>query len=209
VCGIASFIAPPDARADQRVLERMVAALRHCGPDTVGYRGDGRVALGVARLRVIDLETGDQPIANEDASVHVVQNGEIYNFSVLQRDLAARGHRFVTRSDTATIVHAWEEYGEHCVDHLNGMFAFALWDSKREQLLLARARMGEKPLYYTATGGWIVFASELHAVLAHPAGELDLHAVSGYLAYDFVPVPYSMIRGVAKLSPGHALTVTP
>lgn len=210
MCGIAGFIAPAGARADRRVLERMVAALRHRGPDAAGYRIDGRVALGAARLRVIDLETGDQPIANEDASVHVVQNGEIYNFRVLQRDLTARGHRFATRSDTEAIVHAWEEYGEHCVDHLNGMFAFALWDSNREQLLLARDRMGEKPLYYTATGGWIVFASELNSVLAHPAvsRELDLHAVSRYLAYDFVPAPYSMIRGVAKLLPGHALTVT-
>ncbi|HKX06059.1 MAG TPA: asparagine synthase (glutamine-hydrolyzing) [Methylomirabilota bacterium] len=210
MCGIAGFIAPPSAGADPPVLQRMVAALRHRGPDTVGYHVDGRVALGAARLRVIDLETGDQPIANEDASVHVVQNGEIYNFSVLRRDLTARGHRFVTRSDTEAIVHAWEEYGEHCVDHFNGMFAFALWDSKREQLLLARDRMGEKPLYYAATGGWIVFASELHAVLAHPAvsRELDLHAVSRYLAYDFVPAPYSMIRGVAKLPPAHALTVT-
>jgi len=210
MCGIAGFIAPAGARADRRVLERMVAVLRHRGPDAAGYHIDGRVALGAARLRVIDLETGDQPIANEDASVHVVQNGEIYNFRVLQRDLTARGHRFATRSDTEAIVHAWEEYGEHCVDHLNGMFAFALWDSNREQLLLARDRMGEKPLYYTATGGWIVFASELHAVLAHPAvsRELDLHAVSRYLAYDFVPAPYSMIRGVAKLPPGHALTVT-
>ena len=210
MCGIAGFIAPARARADRRVLERMVAALRHRGPDAAGYHIDGRVALGAARLRVIDLETGDQPIANEDASVHVVQNGEIYNFRVLQRDLTARGHRFATRSDTEAIVHAWEEYGEHCVDHLNGMFAFALWDSNREQLLLARDRMGEKPLYYTATGGWIVFASELHSVLAHPAvsRELDLHAVSRYLAYDFVPAPYSMIRGVAKLPPGHALTVT-
>src|SRR5258705_11326676 len=122
----------------------------------------------------------------------------------------ARGHRFVTRSDTEAIVHAWEEYGEHCVDHFNGMFAFALWDSKRHQLLLARDRMGKKPLYYAATGGWIVFASELRAVLAHPAvsRELDLHAVSRYFAYDFVPAPYSMIRGVAKLPPAHALTVT-
>ena len=210
MCGIAGFIAPPSARADPPVLQRMVAALRHRGPDTVGYHVAGRVALGAARLRVIDLETGDQPIANEDASVHVVQNGEIYNFSVLRRDLTVLGHRFVTRSDTEAIVHAWEEYGERCVDHFNGMFAFALWDSKREQLLLARDRMGEKPLYYAAPGGWIVFASELHAVLAHPAvsRELDLHAVSRYLAYDFVPAPYSMIRGVAKLPPAHVLTVT-
>jgi len=140
----------------------------------------------------------------------VVQNGEIYNFAALREGLTARGHRFVTRSDTEAIVHAWEEYGEYCVDEFNGMFAFALWDARREQLLLARDRMGEKPLYYAATGGWFVFASELHAVLAHPAvgRELDLHAVSRYLAYDFVPAPHSMIHGVAKLPPAHTLTVT-
>src|SRR5713101_2447273 len=209
MCGIAGFIAPPGRRADRRVLERMIAALRHRGPDTVGYHLDGRVGLGAARLRVIDLETGDQPITNEDGSVWVVQNGEIYNFAALQRELTARGHRFVTRSDTEVIVHAWEEYGEHCVDHFNGMFAIGLWDRRRGLLLLARDRMGEKPLYYTSAGGCIVFASELHAVLAHPAvsRELDTRALSRYLAYDFVPAPYSMVRGVMKLPPGHTLTV--
>src|SRR5258705_4506194 len=116
MCGIAGFIAPPNACDDQRVMERMVAALRHRGPDTVGYRVDGRVALGAARLRVIDLETGDQPIANEDASVHVVQNGEIYNFSVLRRDPMAPGPRFVPRSGTEAIVPGWVGYGEPCVD---------------------------------------------------------------------------------------------
>lgn len=188
----------------------MIAALHHRGPDTTGYFVDGRVALGAARLRVIDLASGDQPMTNEDGSVHVVQNGEIYNFRDLQADLTGRGHRFTSRSDTEAIVHAWEEYGEHCVDHLNGMFALALWDRRREQLMLARDRMGEKPLYYAAAGGCIVFASELDAMLVHPAvrRELDLHAVSRYLAYDFVPAPYSMIRGVAKLSPGYVLTVT-
>jgi asparagine synthase (glutamine-hydrolysing) len=209
MCGIAGFIAPPGGRADRRVLERMIAALRHRGPDAVGYHLDGRVGLGAARLRVIDLETGDQPITNEDGSVWVVQNGEIYNFAALQRELTARGHRFVTRSDTEVIVHAWEEYGEHCVDHFNGMFAIGLWDRRRGLLVLARDRMGEKPLYYTSAGGCIVFASELHAVLAHPAvsRELDTHALSRYLAYDFVPAPYSMVRGVMKLPPGHTLTV--
>ncbi len=210
MCGIAGFIAPAGERADQRVLERMLETLRHRGPDAVGGHVDGRVAIGAARLRVIDLETGDQPIANEDGSVHVVLNGEIYNFAALHRDLTARGHRFATRSDTESIVHAWEEYGEHCVEHLNGMFAFALWDRRREALLLARDRMGEKPLYYTQSAGWLVFGSELRALLAHPAvsRQLDLRGVSRYLTYDFVPDPHSMVRGVEKLEPGHVLTAS-
>jgi asparagine synthase (glutamine-hydrolysing) len=185
----------------------MVATLRHRGPDAFGYHVDGRIGLGVARLRVIDLETGDQPIANEDGSVHVVLNGEIYNFPALREKLAASGHRFASRSDTEVLVHAWEEYGEHCPEHLNGMFAFALWDRRREQLFLARDRMGEKPLYYAVAQGWLVFASELRAVLAHPAvgREIDLQGVARYLAFDFVPDPHSIVRGVRKLPPAHAL----
>ncbi len=210
MCGIAGFIAPSGQRVDRRVLERMVASLRHRGPDAVGYHLDGRVGLGIARLRVIDLATGDQPIPNEDGAVHVVLNGEIYNFAALRDDLAAGGHRFRTRSDTEVLVHAWEEYGERCVDHLNGMFAFALWDARREQLFLARDRMGEKPLYYAQGAGWFVFGSELRAVLAHPAvsRELDLEGVSRYLAFDYVPDPHSIIRGVLKLPPGHSLTAS-
>ncbi len=210
MCGIAGFLAPEGERADKRLVERMIATLRHRGPDAVGFHAEGRLALGVARLRVIDLETGDQPIANEDGSVHVVQNGEIYNHPALRAELTARGHRFTTRSDTEAIVHAWEEYGEHCVDHLNGMFAFALWDGRREALLLARDRMGEKPLYYALAQGWLVFASEIRAVLAHPAvsAELDPQSVSRYLAYDFVPDPYTIFRGIEKLGPAHALTAS-
>ncbi|MBI4587272.1 MAG: asparagine synthase (glutamine-hydrolyzing), partial [Candidatus Rokubacteria bacterium] len=210
MCGIAGFVAPPCERVDRRVLERMVATLRHRGPDALGYHLEGRVGLGVARLRVMDPATGDQPIANEDGSVHVILNGEIYNFLALRHDLAARGHRFRTRSDTEVLVHAWEEYGEHCVDSLNGMFAFALWDRRREQLLLARDRMGEKPLYYTQAGGWFVFGSELRAVLAHPAvsRELDLEGVSRYLAFDYVPDPHSIVRDIRKLPPAHSLTAS-
>lgn len=210
MCGIAGFIAPLGQRADRRVLERMVGTLRHRGPDALGYHLDDRVGLGVARLRVIDPATGDQPIANEDESVHVVLNGEIYNFLALKRDLIARGHRFRTRSDTEVLVHAWEEYGEHCVDHLNGMFALVLWDRRREQLFLARDRMGEKPLYYTLARGWFVFGSELRAVLAHPAvsRELDLQGVSRYLAFDYVPDPHSIVRDIQKLPPAHTLTAS-
>jgi asparagine synthase (glutamine-hydrolysing) len=207
VCGIAGVLAPHGERVDRAVLERMIGTLRHRGPDALGYHVDGRIGLAVARLRVIDLETGDQPIANEDGSARVVLNGEIYNFATLRADLVARGHAFTTRSDTEVIVHAWDDYGEHCVDHLNGMFALALWDARRGALFLARDRMGEKPLFYARPAGWLVFASELQAVLAHPlvSRELDPESVSRYLAYDFVPDPRSLVRGVAKLPPGHSL----
>jgi asparagine synthase (glutamine-hydrolysing) len=207
MCGIAGFVAPPGIRADGRLLERMLDTLHHRGPDARGYYVDGGVGLGVARLRVIDLLTGDQPIANEDGSIHVILNGQVYNFLDLRQKLGALGHRFTTRSDTEAIVHAWEEYGEHCVDLLNGMFAFALWDRRREQLLLARDRMGEKPLYYTLANGWFVFGSELRAVLAHPAvsRELDLHGLSRYLTYEYVPAPHSIVRDIKKLPPAHRL----
>jgi asparagine synthase (glutamine-hydrolysing) len=207
MCGIAGFVAPRGTRADQRVLERMVASLRHRGPDAVGYHVDGRVALGVARLRVIDLETGDQPISTEDGSVTVILNGEIYDCEAHRAALTTRGHRFTSRSDTEIIAHAWEESGERLVDRLNGMFAFALWDHAREQLVLARDRMGEKPLYYAEVAGWLVFASELRGLLAHPAtaAQLDLDGLARYLAYEYVPDPHSILSGVAKLPPGHLL----
>jgi asparagine synthase (glutamine-hydrolysing) len=208
VCGIAGFLAPPGVRADRAVLERMVGTLRHRGPDAVGYHVEGRAALGVARLRVIDLTTGDQPLANEDGSVQVVLNGEIYNFPALRQRLEGMGHRFASHSDTEVIAHAWEEYGEACVQELNGMFGFALWDRRRETLVLARDRMGEKPLYYAAPEGWLVFGSELRAVLAHPAvsRELDPTALVRYLTYDFVPDPHALVRGVRKLPPAHVLS---
>jgi asparagine synthase (glutamine-hydrolysing) len=207
VCGIAGFLAPPGVRAERGILERMVATLGHRGPDAVGYHVADRVALGVARLRVIDLVTGDQPLAGEDGAVHVALNGEIYNFRELRERLRARGHRFTTRSDTEVIAHAWEDAGEACVDDLEGMFGLALWDRRRQALFLARDRMGEKPLYYAQAGGWLVFGSELRAVLAHPAvsREVDPAAVVRYLTYDFVPDPHTIVRGVRKLPPAHAL----
>jgi asparagine synthase (glutamine-hydrolysing) len=206
VCGIAGFLVPPGERADRAIVEQMIGTLRHRGPDAVGCHVDGRAALGVARLRVIDLHTGDQPIANEDGSAHVVLNGEIYNYRRLREDLGALGHRFTTRSDTEVIVHGWEEFGEACPEALNGMFAFAVWDRRREQLFLARDRMGEKPLYYTFADGTLVFASELRALLAHPAARrrLDLRGVARYLAFDFVPDPHAILQDVHKLPPGHS-----
>jgi asparagine synthase (glutamine-hydrolysing) len=210
MCGIAGFVAPPGLLADRGVLEGMVGTLAHRGPDTFGYRLDGPAALGIARLRVIDLVTGDQPISNEDGAVSVILNGEIYGYGALRADLERAGHRFTTASDTEVIVHAWEEYGEHCLDHLNGMFGFAVWDRRRDVLFVARDRMGEKPMYYTNVGGWFVFGSELRAVLAHPhvGRGLDPEGFARYLAYDFVPDPHSIVRDVHKLPPGHALTVS-
>ena len=210
MCGIAGFVAPRGRRADRGVLEQMVAALRHRGPDTTGHHVSGRAALGVARLRVIDLETGDQPFSTEDGSATVVLNGEIYDHEAHRRALAERGHRFRSRCDTEVIAHAWEEYGEHVPEQLNGMFAFALWDERREKLFLARDRMGEKPLYYFAAEGWIVFGSELRALLVHPAvsARLDLAGLARYLAYEYVPDPHSILAGVAKLPPAHRLVAS-
>ncbi len=208
MCGIAGFVAPPGERADRSVLERMVTSLRHRGPDTFGYHVSGRAALGVARLRVIDVENGDQPIHTEDGSATVVLNGEIYDFANHRRVLEARGHRFRSGSDTEVIAHAWEDVGERVTDRLNGMFAFAVWDARSETLFLARDRMGEKPLYYVSCRGWIMFASELRALLVHPlvSARLDLRGLARYLAYEYVPDPHSILAGVTKLAPGHALT---
>ena len=208
MCGIAGFLAPAGQWADRRLIEGMIATLRHRGPDSVGYHVEGRVALGVARLRVVDLATGDQPLANEDGSVQVVLNGEIYNHAALREALRGAGHRFTSRSDTEVIAHAWEEHGPRCVTLLDGMFAVAVWDGRKEHLWLARDRMGEKPLYYVEAGGVIVFGSERRAVLAHPAvgRSLDPRGLSRYLAYDFVPDPHSIVRGVRKLGPGQALS---
>jgi asparagine synthase (glutamine-hydrolysing) len=188
----------------------MAATLRHRGPDDEGYYVDGPVALGHRRLKIIDLATGHQPIANETGTVHAMLNGEIYNFRSLTETLRARGHRFTTSSDTEVIVHAWEEFGEDCLAHFNGMFALVLWDAERRTLFAARDRMGEKPLYYAERNGWFVFASEVRALLAHPeiGRDLDLKGLARYLASGYLPDPSTILEGVRKLPAGHALTVT-
>jgi asparagine synthase (glutamine-hydrolysing) len=209
VCGISGFVSLADQRADVEIARRMTAKLRHRGPDDEGFYVSGPVALGHRRLRIIDLETGRQPIANETGTVQVILNGEIYNFAEVRSRLQERGHRFRTGSDTEVIVHAYEEFGEECVAQLNGMFAFAVWDEERETLFLARDRMGEKPLYYTEQDGWFVFASELRAVLEHPgvARELDLLGLSRYLTNGYVPDPHTIFRNIHKLPPAHFLSV--
>jgi asparagine synthase (glutamine-hydrolysing) len=181
----------------------MSAALVHRGPDSEGSFVDGGVGLAARRLAIIDLEHGDQPLANEDGTCTVVQNGEIYNYAELTHELERLGHRFRTRSDTETIVHAYEHWGLEFAERLRGMFAVAIWDARERRLVLARDRFGIKPLYYRVADGEISFASELDAL---PKGELDLDAVEAFLAFNSIPAPLSIFREIRKLPPGHVLT---
>lgn len=187
----------------------MARALTPRGPDSEGFFGAGNVGLGVRRLAIVDVAGGDQPLTNEDGEVVVVCNGEIYNSPELRVRLSDRGHRFRTGSDCEVIVHAYEEYGDAFVKQLNGMFALALWDNRRQRMVLARDRMGIKPLYYTHDQGRLLFASEAKALLAYPGfrPRLDLVSLSHYLTYDYVPTPRSIFAGVKKLRPGHVLIV--
>jgi asparagine synthase (glutamine-hydrolysing) len=211
MCGICGIVERHDP-VDQQALRRMTAALRHRGPDDEGFYfstapSAAGVGLGFRRLSIIDLVTGNQPIANEDGSVQVVFNGEIYNYRELRSELEARGHRLATESDTEVIVHQYEELGSRCFARLNGMFALALWDANRSELVLARDRFGKKPLYYADLGGSLLFGSELKSLLEHPRcpRDLDLDALSRYLALEYVPTPYSIFAGVRKLPGGHVL----
>ncbi|HEX8148897.1 MAG TPA: asparagine synthase (glutamine-hydrolyzing) [Pyrinomonadaceae bacterium] len=214
MCGIAGFVETGAAArtVEERaaLLERMCLRIEHRGPDEQGTEVLGRAAVGMRRLSIIDLAGGHQPMPGCDARVRVVFNGEIYNYKELQRDLEARGHRFRTRSDTETVVHAYEEFGDACVERLRGMFAFAVWDGPRERLFAARDRAGEKPLYYTVTrGGSFVFGSELKCLLEHPEvnRETDPAALDAYLTLGYVPEPLSVFRGVRKLEAGHRLAL--
>jgi asparagine synthase (glutamine-hydrolysing) len=198
ICGIASSTGP----ADPERLARMSATLVHRGPDSDGSFADGPVALAARRLAIIDLETGDQPIANEDGTVHVVQNGEVYNFRELGAELERQGHRLRTHGDTEVLVHLYEQHGLGFAERLRGMFAVALWDAPRRRLVLARDRYGIKPLYYRATQTGFEFASELRAL---PRGEIDLDALEAFLAFNSVPAPLTIFRDVRKLPPGHLL----
>ena len=211
MCGIAGIFRLDDRRPDdQEALRAMRESLVHRGPDGHGSLIRGPVRLTMRRLSVIDLQGGDQPMTNETGTVHVVFNGEIYNFAELRDTLRRLGHRFRTRSDTETIVHAYEQWGDDFVDHFNGMFAVALWDDERTRLVLARDRAGIKPLYYVHANGALVFASELKALLASGLvdRELDFEAFGQYLSLEYIPAPASIMRGVRKLRPGHLLTVS-
>ena len=208
MCGICGICAPAINEANSReALTRMCAAISHRGPDGEGQMIDQGIALGHRRLSIIDLEGGDQPIFNEDGNIGVVFNGEIYNYRELRDELLKRGHRFSTNSDTEVIVHAYEEYGVSCLEHFNGMFAFALWDKPRRRLFIARDRLGEKPLYYRLDGERLEFASELKSLLANPEcpREVDFEAVEGFLTYGYIPEPISIYRGINKLPAAHYL----
>ncbi|HVF55415.1 MAG TPA: asparagine synthase (glutamine-hydrolyzing) [Pyrinomonadaceae bacterium] len=212
MCGIAGFVNRDTHHAgadDRATLERMCRVITHRGPDEQGTSVERGVALGMRRLSIIDLAGGQQPIAGCDARVSVVFNGEIYNYRELQRELEARGHKFKTNSDTEAIVHAYEEYGAACVEHLRGMFAFAIADERSGKLFIARDRVGKKPLYYTVTPqGSFVFGSELKSLLEHPEvrREPSAEAIDAYLSFGYVPDPLSIFRDVQKLPAGHHLT---
>jgi len=205
MCGIAGILAPgrPAAVLATQVA-RMRMAMQHRGPDGMGnFIADG-IALGHARLAIIDLrETGQQPMANEDGSLHLVVNGEIYNYRQLRADLQARGHRFRSHSDSEVVLHLYEEYGDDCLHHLDGMFALALWDAPRHRLLLARDRFGIKPLYLAQQGDAVYFASELTALIrsGEIQVELDRYALYSYMAFSYVPAPLSILKGIQKLLP--------
>jgi len=211
MCGICGYIyADPERPAEQAVAESMCATIAHRGPDDQGVHAAGNVALGSRRLSIIDLEGGHQPVHNEDKTIWTVFNGEIYNYRDLTALLERRGHRFYTRSDTEVIVHAYEEFGDEFLQHLNGMFAIAIWDKPRNRLLLARDRTGIKPLYYARHDGALIFGSELKAILEYPGvpRDIDLVALNEYLSFEYVPTPRSMFQGISKLPPGHLLSVS-
>jgi asparagine synthase (glutamine-hydrolysing) len=185
----------------------MADMIRHRGPDDQGMYVDGPIGLGSTRLSIIDLGGGHQPMSNETGDVWLVFNGEIWNYRALRDDLLARGHRFRSQCDTETIIHAYEEYGTGCVPRLHGMFGFALWDAPRRRLLLARDRVGKKPLYYARVGESLIFASEIKAILCHPAvrRRVDVQALSDFLSVRYVPAPATLFAGIRKVLPGHWL----
>ena len=206
MCGVCGIVwTDPDRTTDPGLIERMTSRLVHRGPDGQGTYERPGVSLGHRRLRIIDLEGGNQPLANEDETVHVTFNGEIYNFAALRRDLERAGHRFRTRSDTEVLVHLYEEHGDDMLGHLRGMFAFGLWDGRRRRLLLARDRLGQKPLVYWQDEAGLRFASELKALLVENAmpRDVDPKALDDYLTYQYIPHPRTIFAGVSKLPPGH------
>jgi asparagine synthase (glutamine-hydrolysing) len=208
MCGIAGKLNFDSARPiDRERLTAMTSLLAHRGPDADGFFVGAGVGLGHRRLGIIDLSTGDQPLTNEDATIWVVFNGEIYNFADIRSELEARGHHFRTHTDTEVIVHGYEQWGDRVVDRFRGMFAFALWDDRRRRLLLVRDRLGVKPLYYCTTASGVTFGSELKAVMADPDVPHDWspEALDAYLALQYVPGPRTMYEAVSKLAPGHLL----
>jgi asparagine synthase (glutamine-hydrolysing) len=209
MCGFTGLLRHDGGPIDLAVLQNMSRAIAHRGPDGEGYHTEPGLGLGHLRLAVVDVAGGAQPMTNEDGSVLILFNGEIYNFPALRPQLQALGHVFANHCDTEAVVHAWEEWGPDCVSHLDGMFAFALWDRRRRVLFLARDRLGKKPLHYAATPGGLAFASELRAFADIPgvSRHIDPQAVDDYLAYGYVPDPATIFTGIHKLPPAHTLLI--
>jgi asparagine synthase (glutamine-hydrolysing) len=208
MCGIAGFsFVDPGHPVDRELLRQMTAVMRHRGPDADGFHIGAGVGLGHRRLSIIDVAGGDQPIYGEDRSCAVILNGEIYNFQELQRELSACGHVFKTRSDTESIVHAYEEWGLDCVARLRGMFAFVIWDETRRRLILARDRAGKKPLYYHADGERLVFASEMKGLLQDPSikRRLSPESLSDYFSFGNIPSPNTIFQDIHQVPPAHFL----
>ena len=207
MCGIAGIVRSDRAAIDRDVLARMNEAIRHRGPDEDGFYFDDGVGLAMRRLAIIDLKSGQQPIANADRTAWIVFNGEIYNYRELRKQLEDLGHHFETNSDTEAIVHAYDQYGTDCPQYLRGMFAFAIWDTRTHSLFLARDRVGKKPLLYARLPGQLIFASEFNALLQHPdvSRDIDYEAIHHYLSFMCVPAPLTAYQAIRKLEPGHWL----
>jgi len=209
MCGVAGILHLYGGNVDSGLIKRMCDIIAHRGPDDCGYFVDNNVALGMRRLSIIDLNTGHQPIYNKDKSVVVILNGEIYNFKELRKNLQKKGHRFYTKTDTEVIVYLYEEHGDDCVTHLRGMFAFALWDKNKQRLLVARDRLGQKPLYYTLVGDTLFFGSEIKQLLLADKIErkVNFEALNAYLSVGYVPGENTLFQNILRLSPGHYMTV--
>ncbi len=212
MCGITGWVNLEKSKSNnhtEAVLHSMCERILHRGPDSEGLWMDDTVALGMRRLSIIDLHTGDQPVYSEDKSVVAMINGELYNYREVRADLEKRGHKFRTQTDVEIVPHVYQIYGDDLVDHINGMFAISLWDTAKKKLILARDRFGEKPIYYGVFDGKLLYASEPKAILAHPSvkAELNLDALRHYLSYDYVPAPHSIYKGIFKLPAAHILTV--
>lgn len=208
MCGITGKInRDPRRPVEPALIRRMMDMIHHRGPDEDGLYAQGRAGLGHKRLSIIDLSSGQQPMFNEDGSICIVFNGEIYNFHMLREFLHKRGHTFRTKSDTECILHLYEDYGANCVNHLRGMFAFAIWDEGAQRLLLARDRAGKKPLFYALTDESLIFASEFKALLPDPSLKRDVDpiAIGDYLTYQYVPAPRTIFKQIQKLPPAHTL----
>ncbi len=207
ICGQFNFESAEPVR--RRVIEEMTTAITHRGPDDEGYHLDGPLGFGFRRLSIIDLAGGHQPMSDQEESVWVVFNGEIYNFLELRRELENYGHVFRTRSDTEVIVHGYKQWGDDVLNHLNGMFGLAIWDAREKRLVLARDAFGIKLLYYRVDHGRLYFGSEMRAVRAAmpDSGDVDPVSVNLFLRYRFAPSPYTIIKGIRKLAPGTKLTV--